>query len=184
MPLPSEVSTTSTDLCNHACLVTITRTPSTCRPSSIISHRPISGVAPSRKFLSASTQSAVISTIRPAFEKGKASSGLLFFPSQVHIHKDLGVDVGSTQHFPPRPHRSARISDNDMFCLYYYYRSSILGYVWRCYTNLNSRPRTLRPALLTTRRGARSCSNRRTIRTSTSSCSMRKSTGWVVLVSG
>jgi len=72
------------------------------------------------KFLSASTPSAIISAIRPAFEKGKASGDLLFFPSQVHVHKDLGVDVGSTQHFPPRPHISARISDNDSFCMYYY----------------------------------------------------------------
>jgi len=41
-----------------------------------------------------STPSAIISAIRPAFDKGKASGDLLFFPSQVHTHedKDLGID--------------------------------------------------------------------------------------------
>ncbi|KAH9002052.1 ATP adenylyltransferase-domain-containing protein [Lactarius hatsudake] len=35
---------------------------------------------------------AIVSAIRPAFEKGKASGDLLFFPSEVHTHKDLGID--------------------------------------------------------------------------------------------
>jgi ATP adenylyltransferase len=41
-----------------------------------------------------STPSAIISAIRPAFDKGKASGDLLFFPSQVHTHedKDLAID--------------------------------------------------------------------------------------------
>ncbi|KAH9061312.1 HIT-like domain-containing protein [Lactarius vividus] len=37
-------------------------------------------------------QVPIVSAIRPAFEKGKASGDLLFFPSQVHTHKDLGID--------------------------------------------------------------------------------------------
>ena len=43
-----------------------------------------------------STPSAIISAIRPAFDKGKVSGDLLFFPSQVHTHKDkdLAIDVG------------------------------------------------------------------------------------------
>ncbi len=46
-----------------------------------------------------STASAIISATRPAFDKGKASGDLLFFPSQVHTHndKDLAIDVGQTQ---------------------------------------------------------------------------------------
>lgn len=40
------------------------------------------------------TPSAIISLIRPAFEKGRASGDLLFFPSEVHTHRDLGIDVG------------------------------------------------------------------------------------------
>lgn len=46
-----------------------------------------------------STPSAIISAIRPAFDKGKVSGDLLFFPSQVHTHedKDLAIDVGQTQ---------------------------------------------------------------------------------------
>ena len=39
------------------------------------------------------TPPAIVSAIRPAFEKGKASGDLLFFPSEVHTHKDLGIDV-------------------------------------------------------------------------------------------
>ncbi|KAI9463602.1 ATP adenylyltransferase-domain-containing protein [Lactarius psammicola] len=35
---------------------------------------------------------AIVSAIRPAFEKGKASGDLLFFPSEVHTHRDLGID--------------------------------------------------------------------------------------------
>jgi len=38
------------------------------------------------------TPPAIVSAIRPAFEKGKASGDLLFFPSEVHTHKDLGID--------------------------------------------------------------------------------------------
>ena len=94
----------------------IARTPSTCRLPSIISCRLISGVAQLRKLMSASMPPAIISAIWPAFEKGKASGDLLFFPLQVHTHKDLGIDVGPTQHFSPRPHRSARIGGNDSFC--------------------------------------------------------------------
>jgi len=41
-----------------------------------------------------SPPSTIVSAIRPAFEKGKASGDLLFFPSEVHTHKDLGIDVG------------------------------------------------------------------------------------------
>ncbi|KAH9979160.1 hypothetical protein BJV74DRAFT_780499 [Russula compacta] len=42
--------------------------------------------------MSASTPSAIISAIRPAFDKGKQSGDVLFFPSQVHTHKELGID--------------------------------------------------------------------------------------------
>ncbi|KAH9992621.1 HIT-like domain-containing protein [Russula vinacea] len=42
--------------------------------------------------MSASTPSAIISAIRPAFDKGKESGDLLFFPSQTHTHKDLSID--------------------------------------------------------------------------------------------
>ncbi|KAH8990532.1 HIT-like domain-containing protein [Lactarius akahatsu] len=40
----------------------------------------------------ATSPPAIVSAIRPAFEKGKASGDLLFFPSEVHTHKDLGID--------------------------------------------------------------------------------------------
>jgi len=40
----------------------------------------------------ASTPPAIISAIRPAFEKGKESGDLLFFPSEVYKHNDLGID--------------------------------------------------------------------------------------------
>jgi ATP adenylyltransferase len=43
--------------------------------------------------MSFATPPAIVSAIRPAFEKGKASGDLLFFPSEVHTHKDLGIDV-------------------------------------------------------------------------------------------
>ncbi|KAI9450350.1 hypothetical protein F5148DRAFT_1301205 [Russula earlei] len=42
--------------------------------------------------MSASTPSTIISAIRPAFEKGKESGDLRFFPSQVFTHNDLGID--------------------------------------------------------------------------------------------
>ncbi|KAH9047834.1 HIT-like domain-containing protein [Lactarius hengduanensis] len=42
--------------------------------------------------MSSATATAIVSAIRPAFEKGKASGDLLFFPSEVHTHKDLGID--------------------------------------------------------------------------------------------
>jgi len=42
--------------------------------------------------MSASTPSAIISAIRPVFDKGKESGDLLFFPSQIHAHKDLAID--------------------------------------------------------------------------------------------
>ncbi|KAI0305733.1 hypothetical protein B0F90DRAFT_1098460 [Multifurca ochricompacta] len=42
--------------------------------------------------MSASTPSAIIAVIQSAFERGKASGDLLFFPSEVHIHRDLGID--------------------------------------------------------------------------------------------
>jgi len=42
--------------------------------------------------MSASTPHAIISAIRPAFEKGKESGDLLFFPSEVYKHNDLGID--------------------------------------------------------------------------------------------
>ena len=93
--------------------------PSTCRLSSIISRRLISSVIVSQKLMSASTPSAIISAIRPAFEKGKASGDLLFFPSQIHTHKDLSIDVRSIQP-SSLPHRSTCISGNDSFCMYYY----------------------------------------------------------------
>jgi hypothetical protein len=49
-----------------------------------------------------STPFAIISAIRPAYDKGEASGDLLFFPSQVHTHKDkdLAIDVGQTQDPP------------------------------------------------------------------------------------
>ena len=43
--------------------------------------------------MSFATPPAIVSAIRPAFEKGKASGDLLFFSSDVHTHKDLGIDV-------------------------------------------------------------------------------------------
>ena len=43
--------------------------------------------------MSFATPPAIVSAIRPAFEKGKASGDLLFFPSEVHTYKDLGIDV-------------------------------------------------------------------------------------------
>jgi hypothetical protein len=53
-----------------------------------------------------STPSAIISAIRPAFDKGKASGDLLFFPSQVHTHqdKDLAIDVRQTPRAPDFSH--------------------------------------------------------------------------------
>ncbi|KAH9083482.1 ATP adenylyltransferase-domain-containing protein [Lactarius deliciosus] len=42
--------------------------------------------------MAATSPPAIVSAIRPAFEKGKASGDLLFFPSEVHTHKDLGID--------------------------------------------------------------------------------------------
>ena len=46
--------------------------------------------------MSASTPSAIISAIRPVFDRGKESGDLLFFPSQIHAHKDLAIDVRPT----------------------------------------------------------------------------------------
>lgn len=71
------------------------------RPTTTISRRLISSVMASRKVMSASTPSAIISALRPAFEKGKESGDLLFFPSQVHTHQDLGIDVGHLAPSPP-----------------------------------------------------------------------------------
>ena len=73
--------------------------------SSTISRRLISSLSTSRKVMSASTlstPSAIISAIRPAFDKGIASGDLLFFPSQVHTHKDkeLAIDVSQTRKNP------------------------------------------------------------------------------------
>lgn len=42
--------------------------------------------------MSFATPPAIVSAIRPAFEKGKASGDLLFFPSEVHTQRDLGID--------------------------------------------------------------------------------------------
>ena len=57
----------------------------------------ISGVAGLwYKTMSFATAPAIVSAIRPAFEKGKASGDLLFFPSEVHTHSDLGIDVGKS----------------------------------------------------------------------------------------
>jgi hypothetical protein len=50
--------------------------------------------------MSASTPSAIISAIRPAFDKGKESGDLLFCPSQIHTHKDLAIDVRQTHLLP------------------------------------------------------------------------------------
>jgi hypothetical protein len=52
------------------------------------------------------TPSAIISAIRPAFEKGKESGDLLFFPSQAHTHKDLGIDVGQRRNSTLDPYAS------------------------------------------------------------------------------
>jgi hypothetical protein len=41
-----------------------------------------------------STPSTIISLIGPTFDRGRASGDLLFFPSEAHIHRDLGIDVG------------------------------------------------------------------------------------------
>ena len=62
--------------------------------------------------MSASTPSAIISALRPAFEKGKESGDLLFFPSQVHTHQDLGIDVGhiGSPTSPSPDPRSTRIT--------------------------------------------------------------------------
>ena len=64
--------------------------------------------------MSASTPSAIISAIRAAFHKGKESGDLLFFPSQIHTHKDLSIDVGQTHLFlitRPQTHSRARIGN-------------------------------------------------------------------------
>jgi len=42
--------------------------------------------------MSFATPPAIVSAIRPVFEKGKASGDLLFFPSEVHTYRDLGID--------------------------------------------------------------------------------------------
>jgi hypothetical protein len=72
------------------------------RPPPTISPRLISRAAALRKAMSASTPSTIISLIRPAFDKGRASGDLLFFPSEVHIHGDLGIDVGQLQRMTGR----------------------------------------------------------------------------------
>jgi len=76
--------------------------PRRCRPPTI-SRRWIWGIAGLRnKTMSSATATtsppAIVSAIRPAFEKGKASGDLLFFPSEVHTHRDLGIDVGKKNH--------------------------------------------------------------------------------------
>jgi hypothetical protein len=70
--------------------------PPTSSLRSTISRCLISSASALWKAMSASTPSAIISAIRPAFDKGKESGDLLFFPSQIHTHKDLAIDVGST----------------------------------------------------------------------------------------
>ncbi|KAF8274482.1 hypothetical protein EI94DRAFT_687821 [Lactarius quietus] len=42
--------------------------------------------------MSFATPPAIVSAVRPAFDKGKASGDLLFFPSEVRTHRDLGID--------------------------------------------------------------------------------------------
>ena len=97
-------------LCNQTWL------PSPAPVWSVYSRRLVSGVVASRsrKIMSASTPSTIISTIWSAFEKGKASGDLLFFPPQIHTH-DLysGIDVGSKQLSPLPP--------TYPFCVYCYY---------------------------------------------------------------
>jgi len=61
-----------------------------CRLSSIISRRLISGVATVAE-IHVYFDAVCHHLDHPAcLEKGKASGDLLFFPSQVHPHKDLG----------------------------------------------------------------------------------------------
>lgn len=59
------------------------------------------------------TPPAIVSAIRPAFEKGKASGDLLFFPSEVHTYKDLGIDVRKSNHstFTTNPYLSRLVRD-------------------------------------------------------------------------
>ncbi|KAI0254039.1 ATP adenylyltransferase-domain-containing protein [Lactifluus subvellereus] len=66
------------------------------------------------------TPSAIISLIRPAFEKGRASGDLLFFPSEVHTHRDLGIDFEiklcpALLHKPnlPKPHFEPGAADHE-----------------------------------------------------------------------
>ncbi|KAH9176350.1 hypothetical protein EDB89DRAFT_2126767 [Lactarius sanguifluus] len=65
-------------------------------------------------------QVPIVSAIRPAFEKGKASGDLLFFPSEVHTHKDLGIDFeirlcpALLQKPPlPTPHFEEAVGDHE-----------------------------------------------------------------------
>jgi hypothetical protein len=118
--------------------------------------------------MSASTPSAIVSAIRPAFDKGKESGDLLFFPSQIHTHKDLAIDVGpNAPHFPSpitSTQTRARINNHDFVV------SSRSGYARHCCRNPTYRPRTLSspvPRLSAKRRREEMCSSRRTIRTFT-----------------
>jgi hypothetical protein len=69
--------------------------------------------------MSASMPFVIISTIWRTFEKGKASSNLLFFPSQVHRHKDSGINMVQHNTSPPDlidPHASVVTSRSLYYC--------------------------------------------------------------------
>lgn len=62
----------------------------------------------------------IVSAVRPAFERGKASGDLLFFPSEVHTHRDLGIDFEirlcpALLEKPalPTPHFEPAVGDHD-----------------------------------------------------------------------
>jgi hypothetical protein len=64
----------------------------------------------------ASTPSTIISLIRPTFDRGRASGDLLFFPSEVHTHRDLGIDVG---YFNRREIMTMTMSDGTTLTLFF-----------------------------------------------------------------